>query len=97
MLPVVQNVKSFSIQKLTLNFKGGDGWFGKLGMHSSTVHGNASITIGGTTYAVTASRDGSGPLFGGGFEADGTRYSITHYVDVGDTTDYTMFSVGWLF
>jgi hypothetical protein len=81
----------------SLNFKDGDGFFGKLGMHSSTVNGTASIVIGGTTYAVTASREGSGPLFGGGWQNDDVRYSITHYIDVGDTTDYTMFSVGWLF
>ena len=82
---------------ISLNLKGGDGFFGKIGMHSSTVNGAASITIGGTTYAVTASRDGTGPLFGGGWQDDTTRYSITHYVDVGETTDMTMFSVGWLF
>ena len=81
----------------SLNIKGDDGFFGKVGMHSSTVNGNASITIGGTTYAVTASRDGSGPLVGLGWESDGLRYSATHYIDVGDTTDYTLFSVGLLF
>ena len=66
-------------------------------MHTSTVNGSANIVIGGTTYAVTASREGSGPLFGAGWQDDNVRYSLTHYVDVGATTDYTMFSVGWLF
>ena len=82
---------------ISLNFTDDDGFFGKVGMHTSTVNGSASIKIGGTTYSVTASREGSGPLFGGGWQDDEIRYSITHYVDVGDTTDYTMFSVGWLF
>ena len=81
----------------SLNIKGDEGFYGKIGMHSSTVNGNASITIGGTTYAVTASRDGSGPLFGFGWESNDVRYSAVHYVDVGDTTDYTLFSVGFLF
>tara|TARA_B100000989_G_scaffold15253_1_gene10224 strand:- start:64 stop:648 length:585 start_codon:yes stop_codon:yes gene_type:complete len=81
----------------SLNIRGDDGFYGKVGMHSSTVNGSASITIGGTTYAVSASRDGSGPLVGLGYESDGVRYSATHYIDVGDTTDYTLFSVGWLF
>ena len=81
----------------SLNFKDDDGFFGKVGMHTSTVNGSANITIGGTTYAVTASREGSGPLFGAGWQDDDVRYSVTHYVDVGATTDYTMFSVGWLF
>ena len=66
-------------------------------MHSSTVNGAASIIIGGTTYSVTASREGSGPLFGAGWQDDNVRYSYTHYIDVGDTSDYSMFSVGWLF
>ena len=81
----------------SLNFKDDDGFFGKVGMHTSTVNGSANIVIGGTTYAVTASREGSGPLFGAGWQDDNVRYSVTHYVDVGATTDYTMFSVGWLF
>ena len=82
---------------ISLNFKGDDGFFGKIGMHSSTVNGSATIVIGGTTYAVAASQDGSGPLFGAGWQDDEYRYSFTHYVDVGDTTDLTIFSVGWLF
>ena len=66
-------------------------------MHSSTVDGAASLTIGGTTYSVTASRDGSGPLFGAGFEDGDSRFSIIHYVDIGDTSDFTFISYGWLF
>ena len=82
---------------ISLNFKGSDGYFGKIGAHSSTVNGSASITIGGTAYSVTATRDGTGLLFGGGWQDDDVRYSITHYSDVGDTTDLTVFSVGLLF
>ena len=82
---------------ISLNFKGSDGYFGKIGAHSSTVNGSASITIGGTAYSVTASRDGTGLLFGGGWQDDDVRYSVTHYSDVGDTTDLTVFSIGLLF
>ena len=57
----------------SLNFKDDDGFFGKVGMHTSTVNGSANITIGGTTYAVTASREGSGPLFGAGWQDDDVR------------------------
>ena len=82
---------------ISFNITGSDGFFGKVGMHSSTVNGAASIIIGGTTYSVTASREGSGPLLGAGWQDDNVRYSYTHYIDVGDTSDYSMFSVGWLF
>ncbi len=81
----------------SLNLKGAEGFFGKIGMHSSTVNGSASITIGGTKYSVTESRDGTGLLVGGGWQDDEIRYSLTHYVDVGDSTDLTVFSVGVLF
>ena len=82
---------------MSINFKNEDGYFGKVGMHSSTINGNASVTIGGTRYIVTASRDGAGPVLGAGWQDDEVRYSITHYSDVGDTTDMTVFSVGLLF
>ena len=82
---------------MSVNLRSDDGFFGKIGMHSSTVDGAASLTIGGTTYSVTASRDGSGPLFGAGFEDGDSRFSIIHYVDIGDTSDFTFISYGWLF
>ena len=81
----------------SLVFRSDDGFFGKVGMHSSTVNGSANIKIGSTTYAVTGSREGGGSLVGLGYEEDGIRYSAVHYLDVGDTTDYTFFSVGVLF
>ena len=64
---------------ISFNITGSDGFFGKVGMHSSTVNGAASIIIGGTTYSVTASREGSGPLFGAGWQDDNVRYSYTHH------------------
>jgi hypothetical protein len=73
------------------------GFFGKAGMHFTTVEGAATLTIGSTTYAVTAEQDGSGPLIGFGYEEDNVRYSFTHYSDVGDTTDLSFFSVGFIF
>ena len=73
------------------------GFFGKAGIHYATVEGAASITIGSTTYSVTAEQDGTGPLIGFGYEEDNVRYSFTHYNDLGDTTDLSFFSVGFVF
>ena len=73
------------------------GFFGKAGIHFATVEGAASITIGSTTYSVTAEQDGTGPLIGFGYEEDNVRYSFTHYNDLGDTTDFSFFSVGFVF
>ncbi|MDA7472595.1 hypothetical protein N8966_04750 [Candidatus Pelagibacter ubique] len=81
-----------------LVLKSSEGIFGKVGMHSSTVDGAANVTIGGTSYAATGSADGSGLLFGAGYEVDNTRYAITRYNDVGGIdTDVTFLSVGFLF
>ena len=76
----------------------GQGFFGKVGMHSSKVDGEAKVTIGGTTVNATGSAKGTGMLFGGGFELDGTRYSITRYSGVGGIdTDVTFLSAGIMF
>jgi len=83
---------------IALALKSSEGFFGKVGMHSSTVDGAANVTIGGTSYAATGSADGSGLLFGAGYEVDNTRYAITRYNDVGGIdTDVTFLSVGFLF
>ena len=74
-----------------------DGIFGKVGMHSTTVDGEATVTIGGTTYSATGSASGTGLLFGGGIELDGTVLSVTRYNDVGGITDFTFFSAGIVF
>jgi hypothetical protein len=74
-----------------------NGFFGKAGIHFATVEGATSITIGSTTYSVTAEQDGTGPLLGFGYEEDNVRYSFTHYNDLGDTTDLSFFSVGFVF
>ena len=73
------------------------GFYGKIGMHSATMDGAASLTIGGTTYAVTASQEASGPLIGAGFEENNIRYSFVHYSDLADVTDFSFFSVGVIF
>ena len=79
-------------------FKSPEGLFGKVGIHSSTIDGSANVTIGGTSYAATASKTGTGALIGGGIEIDNTRYSIIHYADIGGIdTSATFFSVGLLF
>ena len=81
-----------------LVLKSSEGIFGKVGMHSSTVDGAANVTIGGTSYSATGSADGSGILFGAGYEVDNIRYAITRYNDVGGIdTDVTFLSVGYLF
>ena len=64
-----------------------DGAYFKGGIHQSEVDGKASITIGGTTYAAKASESGTGFLFGGGIETDGTRYGATFYGNVGGMDD----------
>ena len=74
-----------------------DGIFGKLGMHSTTVDGAATVTIGGTSYTATGEASGTGMLFGGGIEMDGTILSIMRYNDVGGITDFTFFSAGLVF
>lgn len=74
-----------------------DGMFGKFGVHSTTIDGAATVTIGGTSYAATATASGTGLLFGGGIEVDGTVFSVTQYNDVGGITDFTFFSAGFVF
>ena len=74
------------------------GFFGKVGMHNSTVDGEAKVTLGGTTVNATGSAKGTGMLFGAGLEVDGTRYSITHYSGLGGIdTDLTFLSAGIMF
>tara|TARA_Y100000748_G_scaffold242329_1_gene206540 strand:+ start:228 stop:815 length:588 start_codon:yes stop_codon:yes gene_type:complete len=67
-----------------------DELFFKVGMHSSELEGNASLTIGGTKYAVSDTISGSGYLVGGGFEADENRVGLTYYSDVGGDADSDM-------
>ncbi|MDA7858101.1 hypothetical protein N9A43_00530 [Candidatus Pelagibacter sp.] len=65
--------------------------FFKAGMHSSELNGSASLTIGGTSYAVTESISGSGFLVGGGFESDDSRFGLTYYYsDMGGDADSDM-------
>ena len=84
---------------LSANFKSDTGFYGKAGMHSSTVDGAASLTIGSTTYSLTDSTDGSSWLVGAGLESNNIRYSWTHYNSVGGDggADFNLFSVGVLF
>ena len=79
--------------------KGDSGFFGKAGMHSSTINAFGSIKIGATTYSVTDSIDGTGMLAGLGYEQDQIRYSFTHYADVGGDggSDFNFISVGYIF
>ena len=92
--------ESYDIHGLDLSavFSSPEGLFGKVGIHSSTIDGSANVTIGGTSYAATASKTGTGALIGGGLEISNTRYSIIHYADIGGIdTSATFFSLGYLF
>ena len=92
--------EDYDIHGLDLSavFKSPEGFFGKIGIHSSTIDGAANVTIGGTSYVATASKTGTGALIGGGIEIDNIRYSIIHYADIGGIdTSATFFSAGFLF
>ena len=78
-------------------YKSDEGFFGKIGLHSTTIDGVASVTIGSTSYSATGEAQGTGMLFGGGLETEGIMYSVTRYTDVGGITDATFFSVGIVF
>ena len=82
---------------ISAKFLTDEGFFGKFGMHSTTIDGALKLTIGGTSYSATGEAQGTGLLFGAGFESDGTLYSITRYNDVGGITDFTFMSVGFVF
>ena len=74
------------------------GFYGKLGMHSSNVSGDLSVTIGSSSYAATGEADGTGTLVGAGYEKNNIRYAITRYNDLGGVSSYaTLFSVGVAF
>ena len=92
--------EEYDIHGLDLSavFKSPEGFFGKVGLHSSTIDGSAKIVIGGTSYSATASKTGTGALIGAGIDVDNTRYSFTHYADVaGLDTSMSFFSAAWLF
>ena len=92
--------ESYDIHGLDLSavFKSPEGFFGKVGLHSSTIDGSANVTIGGTSYTATASKTGTGALLGAGVDVDDVRYAFTHYADVGGIdTSMSFFSVAWLF
>ena len=92
--------EEYDIHGLDLSavFKSPEGFFGKVGLHSSTIDGSANVTIGGTSYSATASKTGTGALIGAGIDVDDLRYSFTHYADVGGLdTSMSFFSAAWLF
>ncbi|MDC0161664.1 hypothetical protein OAI94_00485 [bacterium] len=61
-----------------------EGGFVKAGIHSSTVDGNANVTISGTTYAANAAASGTGFLAGAGYDyEDGGRAGVSYYSNLG--------------
>tara|TARA_Y100000389_G_scaffold72684_1_gene69466 strand:- start:364 stop:987 length:624 start_codon:yes stop_codon:yes gene_type:complete len=92
--------ESYDVSGLDLSavFKSEEGFFGKIGMHSSTVDGAAKLIFGSTSVSATGSADGSGMLFGAGVEIDNVRYGVTRYNGVGGIdTDLTYGYVGFIF
>ena len=71
-----------------------EGFFVKGGIHSSTIDGNANVTISGTTYAAQATASGMGFVFGAGYDGDdNSRAGITLYSNLGGDAAADM----WLF
>ena len=71
-----------------------EGLFFKGGMHSSTIDGNANVTISGTTYAAQATASGFGFLAGGGYDyVDGGRAGISFYSNLGGDSAADMWLV----
>ena len=81
-------------------YKDESGFFVKGGIHSSTVDGQANITINGTTYAANAASSGIGYLFGIGLDLeDGSRYGYSFYSSLGglDEADIGIIYYGFRF
>lgn len=77
-----------------------EGFFFKGGIHSSTIDGNADVTISGTTYSAQATSSGVGFLAGTGYDYDdGTRAGITFYSNLGgdSAADAWLIYYGFLF
>ena len=78
-----------------------DGIIIKGGFHSSEVDGEATVSLGGQSAAVTANDSGTGILFGIGSENNNSQfnYSLTYYDGLGgsDDSDATLFSVKYSF
>ena len=82
------------------------GFYARGGIHFSELHGDASITIGGTTYDIASvSTSGSGMLLGAGVELEksadgaGIRFGVDLYGSLGgaDDADFTLFYIGYAF
>ena len=77
-----------------------EGFFVKGGIHSSTIDGNANVTISGTTYAAQATASGVGFVFGAGYDDDdGSRAGFSLYSNLGgdSAADVWLFYYGFRF
>jgi hypothetical protein len=77
-----------------------EGFFVKGGIHSSTIDGNANITISGTTYAAQATASGTGFVFGAGYDGDNnSRAGVSLYSNLGgdSAADIWLFYYGFRF
>jgi len=79
--------ESYTMSVFDASLKFGAPFFGKVGIHQSTLNGAATITIGGTEYDIADSITGTGWLVGGGMEVDNTRYGVTYIANVGGDSD----------
>jgi len=85
--------ESYKMSVFDASLKFGAPFFGKVGMHHSTINGAAELTIGGTKYDIADSITGTGWLLGGGMEVDNSRYGLTYIANVGgDSGSNTAFA-----
>ena len=91
--------ESYTMSVFDASLKFGAPFFGKAGLHHSTLNGAAEITIGGTTYDIADSITGTGWLAGGGMEVGNNRYGATYIANVGGDSDSSTFFAyyGWRF
>lgn len=72
----------------------------KVGVHDSEVDGEASLTLGGTTYAAGSSTTGGGAIVGFDYNIDKQSYvGFQQYSNVGgdDDSDVIYLSYGYIF
>ena len=91
--------EAYKMSIFDVSLKFGAPFFGKAGIHQSTINGAATITVGGTEYDWSDSITGTGWLAGGGMEVGNNRYGATYIANVGGDSDSSTFFAyyGWRF
>lgn len=71
-----------------LKYTDESGLFGKLGMHSSEVDANLSVTLNGVKYNLaSATTSGNGLMFGVGYETESGIWGYDYYQKIGGLSD----------